>query len=65
MNYIERLMPLGTNSTHFTTCCGCAICSDEPNCPSCGEPVIGYDQPTAHAREMVRWHYATALWGRK
>ena len=28
-----------TNSTKFTTCCGCAICDDESRCPSCGEEV--------------------------
>ena len=28
-----------TNSTLFTTCCGCAICDDQSKCPCCGEEV--------------------------
>jgi len=42
---IAGLMPLypsGTNSTMFTECCECAICDDEPFCPSCGRKVMEY-----------------------
>lgn len=28
-----------TNSTHFTTCCEVAICSDQDHCPRCGQIV--------------------------
>jgi len=65
MEYIERLEPHGTNSTHFTRCCGCAICDDQPKCPGCGEDVIGYDAETPHRRGMIRWSYATSHWDRK
>ena len=28
-----------TNSTHFTDCCGAAICANQDACPSCGRCV--------------------------
>jgi hypothetical protein len=28
-----------TNSTLFTTCCGCAILDNQSKCPGCGEEV--------------------------
>ena len=62
MKYIQRLYPQGTNSTHFTECCGCAITDSEPNCPSCKEPVIGYDAESSEDCGNIRWKYATALW---
>jgi len=62
MNYIELLQPCVTNSTHFTICCGSAICDDEANCPSCNEPVIGADADSAHERGRERWDYATRHW---
>lgn len=30
------------NSTHFTTCCKVAICSDQQKCPKCGEYVYPF-----------------------
>ena len=65
MNYIRKLTPSGTNSTHFTECCNAAICDDQPSCPSCGEEVIGYDELTPYDRGRVRWAYATSSWRRR
>lgn len=62
MEYIMPLAPYGTNSTMFTTCCKVAICDDQANCPSCGEPVIGYDANTNHERRRIRWKDATSHW---
>lgn len=65
MEYIHKLSKNGTNSTHFTECCNVAICDDQPNCPSCGEEVIGYDELTPGDRGIVRWAYATSPWCRR
>lgn len=62
---ISSLSPYGTNSTMFTLCCGSAICNDERCCPSCGEEVIGADEPDYHKRGIIRWRYATSSWSRK
>ena len=62
---IQLLRPGGTNSTMFTQCCGTAICDDEPNCPSCGRKVWGWDAETNHGRGMTRWSYATAHWKKR
>lgn len=62
---IVPLLPNGTNSTFFTECCRVAICADEPNCPACGEPVVGHDEPNAERRHHVRWGSATRNWKRK
>jgi|GEM_PF-1818243 len=62
---IHRLTPAGTNSTHFTECCGSAICEDESQCPSCGRLVIGHNAESNHERARIRWQYATAHWSRK
>lgn len=63
--YVERLSPSGANSTHFTTCCGTAICDDQCACPNCGKNVIGFDVDSAHERGRIRWSYATSHWNRK
>ena len=65
MNYIHQLQPEGTNSTHFTLCCDCAITDGEPNCPLCKEPVIGWDAESKHERRKIRWAYATNHWRTK
>ena len=62
---IIPLMPQGTNSTMFTACCGCAICSDQRVCPVCGRKVVGADAETDHGREQIRWKNATAHWRKK
>ena len=62
---IKPLLPQGTNSTMFTECCGCAICDDEKDCPSCGREVVGDDAETTHKRHMIRWEAATASWRRR
>ncbi len=61
---VERLYPNGTNSTHFTTCCGTAICLDEKKCPGCGNLVIGHDAETDSSRTRQRWFMATKHWKR-
>lgn len=61
---IVPLMPLGTNSTMFTECCNTAICDNEPNCPLCGRPVVGYDAKDDHERSIIRWKNATRFWKR-
>ena len=61
---IVSLTPSGTNSTMFTGCCGTAICSDEPNCPSCKRPVVGHDAESDHERAKIRWRNATRHWKR-
>ena len=65
MNRIERLEPSGTNSTHFTMCCGCAIVASERCCPSCGEEVVGADIENHHERGVFRWMEATKHWKTK
>ena len=62
---IDPLYPSGTNSTMFTGCCGTAICDDQPNCPSCGRPVVGHDAETVHDRGRIRWRNATRFWKRR
>ena len=40
-----------TNSQMFTTCCECAVCDDQSECPRCG----------AHVRQetsRARWNFA-------
>lgn len=59
---IEQLTPSGTNSTHFTKCCGVAICTDQSCCPSCGRYVVGWD---AENVAKARWLYATRHWDRR
>ena len=61
MPYVEFCAP--TNSTMFTTCCGCAILPRERDCPSCDKPIYPYcdkDEPrmTDHRVETARWNYA-------
>lgn len=55
---LHPLYPSGTNSTFFTQCCDTAICDDQPNCPSCGRKVIGWDAESSHGRGRVRWNHA-------
>ncbi len=62
MEYVNRLEKQGTNSTHFTTRCGCAITDSERYCPSCKEPVIGYDAESEYGCGRIRWAYATSHW---
>jgi hypothetical protein len=61
MPYVELCSP--TNSTMFTTCCGCAILSRERDCPDCGEPIYPYydkDEPQKSPNDVnnSRWAYA-------
>lgn len=61
MSYVEFCAP--TNSTMFTTCCGCAILPQERNCPSCDKPVYPYrdkDDPQMkeHDVDTARWRHA-------
>lgn len=44
-----------TNSTMFTSCCHCAICDDQSNCPKCGKYVFGWDFGNVGA---ARWSMA-------
>jgi hypothetical protein len=65
--YPSDIIPLtknGTNSTMFTACCGTAICRDEPNCPVCNRPVVGFDAKTDSDRDHIRWRNATRYWTR-
>jgi hypothetical protein len=62
VNYINKLYPQGTNSTHFTECCNVAITDGEKVCPRCKEDIIGFDAPSDHERRKVRWAYATSNW---
>ena len=55
---------MDTNSTMFTECCLVAINDDQPNCPHCGKPVIGYDLLLGERRK-ARWMNATRHWNRK
>lgn len=59
------LQPQGTNSTFFTECCGCAICDNESNCPSCERKIVGHDAQSNHERSQIRWKHATSHWVRK
>ena len=43
------------NSTLFTTCCECAICDDQRNCPVCGEEVP-YDSRERHNIAMLQYY---------
>lgn len=61
---IVALLPQGTNSTMFTECCRTAICSDQPNCPSCKKPVVGYDAESDAERDKIRWQSAIRNWKR-
>jgi len=54
---VHRLGP--NNSTYFTDCCGCAICSDQKRCPRCEKLIIGHDELSAHKRDFIRWAHAT------
>jgi len=59
--FVAEIMPIypsGTNSTMFTECCECAICADEPYCPSCKRKVIGWDAESDHERRKIRWNNA-------
>lgn len=56
--------PHSTNSTMFTECCEVAICDDQPNCPRCNRPVIGYDL-TPNARGRIRWNSSKRYWEKK
>ena len=65
MSRVMRLSLYGTNSTLFTLCCKVAICSDQKDCPVCGEEVDGYDPESRHKTEMYRWQDATRHWNRR
>jgi len=61
---IVPVQPQGTNSTMFTECCEVAIVSTEALCPRCRRKVIGYDEPSPHRRDMIRWKATTRHWKR-
>ncbi len=43
-----------TNSTLFTTCCGCAICANEALCPSCKKEIMPREDEYRHKAAMAR-----------
>ena len=59
---ILPIQPQGTNSTHFTACCGVAICNNEKVCPECGRNVIGWNAESDHVRGRIRDENATRHW---
>jgi hypothetical protein len=61
---IIPLVPRGTNSTMFTTCCSVAICDDQRRCPSCDREVVGADEDNHDRRRRIRWDNATRHWKR-
>lgn len=48
-----------TNSTLFSTCCGCAVCDDELVCPHCKQEIVPRSPRSRHEQALV------AMYGRE